>query len=127
MITGIVNEHHEALIPLRVRNSQGREENILAVVDTGFNGSLSLPSELISKLELEFQRRGLAQLADGSEIIFNIYNGWVIWDELPRRVKIDEANTDPMIGMNLLSGFQLKIDVERGGAVTIQQLSKSSV
>ena len=96
-------------------------------MDTGFNGSLSLPSELISKLELEFQRRGLAQLADGSEIIFNIYNGWVIWDELPRRAKIDEANTDPMIGMNLLSGFQLKIDVERGGAVTIQQLSKSSV
>ena len=37
-------------------------------------------------------------------------------------VEVDEAKTDPLVGMALLEGSKLTIDVERGGAVTISRL-----
>ena len=43
MIAGVVNAHAEAIIRLPVRAADGREQDIEAVLDTGFNGSLTLP------------------------------------------------------------------------------------
>ena len=42
MIVGYVNAYREAVIPLTVRGSQAQEE-IETVIDTGFDGSLTLP------------------------------------------------------------------------------------
>jgi predicted aspartyl protease len=41
MIIGLVNQYHEATIRLVVRGPHGREHEIEAVIDTGFNGLLS--------------------------------------------------------------------------------------
>lgn len=122
MITGRVNPHYEAVIRLGVRGTQGNEQEIEAIIDTGFNGSLSLPSKLISILDLPFRRRGRALLADGGESIFDIYEGLVIWDGVPRRVAVDSAETDPLVGMGLLYGSELNIKVIDGGSVLINRL-----
>lgn len=52
MMTGVVNTHLEALVRLTVRGPGGQEEEIEGVIDTGFDGSLSLPSTLIDALSL---------------------------------------------------------------------------
>lgn len=39
MITGVVNERHEATIRLAIRHVNGQEEEIEAILDTGFSGS----------------------------------------------------------------------------------------
>ncbi len=122
MITGRVNSHYEAVIRLGVRGTRGNEQEIEAIIDTGFNGSLSLPSNLISILGLPFRRRGRALLADGGESIFDIYEGLVIWDGVPRRVAVDSAETDPLVGMGLLYGSELSIKVIDGGNVVINRL-----
>jgi clan AA aspartic protease len=80
MITGVVTDDHQAVIRLNVRGPTGQEKEIEAIIDTGFDGWLSLPSSLIVLLDLPWRQRGRALLADGSESIFDIYEGTVLWD-----------------------------------------------
>ena len=55
MITGMVNAHREALIPLSVQNANGQARAIDAVIDTGYTGGLTLPSALIAALGLTWR------------------------------------------------------------------------
>src|SRR5216684_3675277 len=104
MITGIVNAHLEATIRLTLRGPNGQVRRVKAVVDTGFDGRLSLPPALIADLGLSWHRRGRAILADGSESVFDIFAGVVVWDRRKRAIPIDEADTRPMVGTALLAG-----------------------
>ena len=47
MIIGVVNGNLEAIIRLVVRGPNGQEDEIEAVIDTGFTGFLTLPPSLI--------------------------------------------------------------------------------
>jgi clan AA aspartic protease len=122
MITGSVNAHREPILRLTVRGAAGQELEVEGVIDTGFSGSISLPSALIATLGLAWRRRGRALLADGSESVFDIYESTVVWDGQPRRVAVDAADTDPLIGMSLLYGYELTIHAIAGGSVTIKEL-----
>ena len=123
MISGQVNADQEATIRLTVRGPGGSEQTVEAVVDTGFDGWLSLPSLLVGALGLQWRQRGRANLADGNESVFDIHDGTVIWDGQPVRVPVDEAETVPLVGMSLLEGYELKIQVRAGGAVTITAMA----
>jgi predicted aspartyl protease len=70
MIAGIVNTDFEAIISLSILGSNGKIYTQDAIVDTGFNGWLSLPPDLIDRLNLKWKRRRRAILGDGSECIF---------------------------------------------------------
>jgi hypothetical protein len=67
MIYGVVNLRREATLPLVVGNSTGQREVIDTVIDTGFDGFLSLPSEVIVRLGLPWTISNPATLGDGSE------------------------------------------------------------
>jgi hypothetical protein len=45
-----------------------------------------------------------------------------MWDGALRRTIVDEAGTDPLVGMKLLAGYELTIQVVPGGRVTIAAL-----
>lgn len=70
MITGVVTSSYQATIRLIVRGPTGQAEEIDAVIDTGFDGALSLPPPDIVILGLPWRRRGRALLADGSTSLF---------------------------------------------------------
>jgi clan AA aspartic protease len=122
MITGVVTANREAIIRLAVGGPAGVEQQIEAVVDTGFDGWFSLPPALIALLELQWRRRGRALLADGSECVFDIYEVTVLWDGSLRRIAVDEASTAPLVGMALLHDYELSVQVRNGGSVTIKAL-----
>jgi predicted aspartyl protease len=63
MIKGIVNTDYEAVIRLRVQGPGGHERELDAVIDTGFNGFLTLPPLLVNELGLVRLSRGRALLA----------------------------------------------------------------
>ena len=109
-------------IHLTVRGPAGQEQEVEAIIDTGFDGWLSLPSSLVVRLGLVWRRRGRALLADGSESVFDIYEATVDWDGRARRIPVDEAETFPLVGMSLLEGYELKVQVQRGGNVTVRAL-----
>jgi predicted aspartyl protease len=65
------------------------------------------------------RRQGRAVLADGSETLFDVYEAEVVWDERLRRVFVDAADTVPLIGMALLDGHELTVQVVDGGGVFV--------
>jgi clan AA aspartic protease len=102
MIYGVVNLRREATLPIVVGNSAGQREVIDVVIDTGFDGFLSLPSETIIRLDLPWTIANPATLADGSETLFDFYAGTVIWDGQYRTIDIAESDTEPLLGMAML-------------------------
>ena len=122
MITGVVTAEREAIIGLTVRGPTGTKRRIEAVIDTGFDGWVSLPPALIVRLGLPWRRRGRAWLADGSESLFDIYEATVFWDRRRRRIPVDETDTTPLVGMALLEGYELRMQVISRGKVSLRPL-----
>ena len=120
MIEGVVNTHYEAVVRLSLLNSSGQTRDIDAVVDTGYNGFLTLPPVLVA--ELEFTRLGQKSLvlANGRRDIFDTYGVTVFWDGQSRFVDADEADAAPLLGMSMLDNHDLSIQVRDGGRVVIQ-------
>jgi clan AA aspartic protease len=121
MITGLV-QSDEARIHLTVLGPSGKKQEIDAVIDTGYTSWLSLPPATVKELGLQWQTFGRGILADGSEVLFDVYAAEVIWDGKARRLLVDEADIDPLVGMALLRGYELKMQVRSLGKVTIKRL-----
>jgi clan AA aspartic protease len=123
MITGTVNPYLEATVSIVVRRKDGGQQTVEAVIDTGFNGSLTLPRDVIDELGLPWRTRELAVLADGSEQQFDVHVATVFWDGVPRDILVQAVGTEPLVGMRLLSGHALHLEVVAGGIVEITPLS----
>ena len=126
MITGIVNADFEQIISLSICGSDGKVYTQDTILDTGFNGWLSLPPDLIAELNLKWKRRGRAILGDGSECVFNVYEAVLVWDENFLTIPIDEANSEPLVGMSLMEGYQLVVQVFEGGLVELSTVAQSN-
>ncbi|MEO1636194.1 MAG: clan AA aspartic protease [Cyanobacteria bacterium J06631_9] len=122
MVYGVVNSRCEAILPLAISNSKGNPELIDTIIDTGFSGFLSLLSETIATLELPWSASNIATLGDGSETLFDLYTATVIWDGQYREIYVAESETEPLIGMALLYGYQLQINAVEGGSVQVRSL-----
>jgi clan AA aspartic protease len=122
MIHGVVSRNREATISLVIVNESRQTKLITAVIDTGYTGFLSLPSEIISELNLSWTGIDRGTLGDGSEVTFEVYAAKVIWDGEYRDIPINEAETDPLVGISLLYGYDLHIQTVEGGDVTIKLL-----
>jgi clan AA aspartic protease len=105
-----------------VAGPNGQQQEIEAIIDTGFTGFLTLPPALIAALGLSWLSRQPGILADGSVDIFDVYAATVMWDGQPRVVEVEAADIEPLVGMGLLAQYSLRIDVLSGGVVTITAL-----
>src|SRR5262245_19920043 len=124
MIRGMVTAEHEVIIQVSLRGPTGRVLHVQAVVDTGFSGHLSLTPASIAQLRLRWDRSAEVVLADGSESAVEIYEGTVLWDGGSLSVPVQEVDADPLVGMALLQGYELKAEVRSGGKVTIKRLPR---
>ncbi len=122
MITGFVTADIEAVVTLRVEGSNGREFLTDAVIDTGFNGFLTLPLSVIFDLELPFAGVTIAELGDGSLMQADTFRALALWGGDELEVRVLEAEGGVLLGMSLLRGHRLTMDVKDGGAVTIEPL-----
>jgi clan AA aspartic protease len=123
MITGVVTPNREAVIRMVVRGAHGQEVQVDAVVDTGFNGFLTLPGRHITELALSFAGTTQATLGDGSAVPLDIFEAIVIWDNHEQSIPVLAAAGSALVGMALLSGYRMTLDVEDGGSVMIEALS----
>jgi clan AA aspartic protease len=126
MMQGAVNLRCEAMLTVAVGNSNRQLRSLTAVIDTGFSGFLTLPSEMITNLALPWSASDIVTLGDGSETLFDLYTGIVIWDGQYRDIYIAESETEPLLGMSLLYGYRLQVDTIEGGLVTIEMLPNVS-
>lgn len=129
-ITGVVTTRHEAMLRLVMlgvyENEARREEEIEALLDTGFTEHLVLPQDIVSRLGLALQGVEEAVLADGSRVALDVYRARVLWDAEIRDVQIlASGEGDALVGMSLLHGHEVRLDVVEGGSVVIERLSRS--
>ena len=120
MIQGVVNADYEPVVTLTLQGPSGRDVEIEAVIDTGFNGYLTLPPGLVADLGLPLVGTGSGVLADGSVVRFDIHYCTVLWDAQERLVRVNVADTTPLIGMRLLDRHSLYVEIENGGRVVIR-------
>lgn len=122
MIPGVVNTDLVATVHLLVRGPGGQEEDIEAVIDTGFNGFLTLSPVLVQRLALPHLGQSRVLLANGQEEILDLYEVTLLWDGEWQTVETDAADTDALVGMALLNGYSLSVQVVAGGPVVIEAL-----
>ncbi len=121
MIRGTVR-NREALIELEVSDPGQPVAKLEAVIDTGYNGYLTLPYDLVTALQLPFAGHRRGTLADGSVTRLDVYLASVVWHGQQKDVLISQAAGTPLVGMSLLAGSRLTMDVSDGGEVTIKAL-----
>jgi clan AA aspartic protease len=121
MITGVV-QSDEARIRLKVKGLRGREQEVEAVIDTGYTASLTLPPAIVAALGLRWRSTERFTLGDGSECLFDVYVARVEWDGIVRTILVGEVDADSLVGMRLLRGHELKMQVRARGKVSIKRL-----
>jgi clan AA aspartic protease len=122
MIIGNVNSRREAIVQFAVLGEKNQQQGIKAIIDTGYTGFLTLPSAIIETLGLIWYMQEEGLLGDGSLCMFNVYEASVIWDGQIKPIEINESETEPLVGMGLLEGYELNIQGFAGGLVTIKAL-----
>ena len=115
-----MNASLEAVVTITLRGPAGQVEEVNAVIDTGFNGYLTLPTTMVADLALSVVGEAEAVLADGRQAVFDVYGVTVVWDGQPRFVECGAVGIDALVGMALLDRHNLNIEVENGGSVFIQ-------
>ncbi len=124
----VAEDGSEPLLPLGLLagvgnySEEGTSLEVEAVVDTGFDGELTLPSRTIRRLGYPYAGSAGGILADGSEVQFDFHDGQVLWHGAVRPVAVIAAEGQPLIGMALLRGSRLSVEVLPGGEVTVSEL-----
>lgn len=122
MIAGSVNTRGDFPVPIRVLDGNGHVHRVEAVVDTGFNGYLALPSGVLEQLGFTATESVDMGLATDLIVTVDSFEGIVLWRGERRSVEILEAEGDPLIGTALLWGSQLSAEMTDNGAATIGPL-----
>lgn len=117
-MNGIVNSALEATVTITVIGPSRRME-ITAIIDTGYNGSLSLPVSVVKALGLPLLISRPVRLGDDSLKLLSFYEATTIWDEEPYDVQALCVDGDPLIGTELIRAFRMAADFVPGGDVEI--------
>jgi clan AA aspartic protease len=121
MITGTISARR-AYIGLIVRGSSGQEGEVEFVLDTGFTASITLPPAACTLLGLRLLGHHPARLADRSRVFLDVYQATVLWDGSERVIRVLAMDGAPLVGMTLLDGHEVRLQVVEGGTVTIDSL-----
>jgi predicted aspartyl protease len=120
MIIGQISADREAVIPLLFLDSEEQTTEEEAVLDTGFTDFLTLPLVLIATLRLTFRESVEFVLGDSSPVQFYTYVATVLWDGETKNILVLASEGGPLVGMSMLYGYRVTLDVLDGGAVTIE-------
>lgn len=123
MLTGRVNGDLQAWLTVEIMTPSGQPRPIEVALDTGFNGQIALPAITIQRLELSEESSRLAITATGDRVRLTTYYTTMMWHGEPRIIEVVEADSEPLLGMELLLGNRVTLDVLEGGPVTIYPLS----
>ena len=120
MMYGEFRDSNAIVVALDVQNSAGQSETVEAVLDTGFSEHLMLPQFTIRRLNLPNTGDVEAMLADGSMRRFSVHEAVVLWNGRPRTVPAYASEGASLVGISLLRGHLLTLELIRDGSITIE-------
>ena len=95
---------------------------IKCVVDTGFEGFLTLPPAAVAQLQLSYLINLNANLADNSSVQTDVHLATILWNGVEKNVAVLAMGCRPLIGTALLQNYHLGIDFRDGGTVMIDEM-----
>jgi len=119
MMTGTVTAAREIELDLEILVHQ-TPVALTAVLDTGFNGHLTLPPSILAAIGTPLVSTRKATLADGSAAVFKTYIVTIRWHGVDRQILTLEADATPLVGMSMLWGDRITFVAQTGGAVAIE-------
>jgi clan AA aspartic protease len=121
MIVGVVKDlQARGEVVLRLADQGDRA--IECIVDTGFQGELALPPALAAALQLSARGHIWASLADDSDVPVPLFSAVVLWDDQEVDVTAMAMGRRPLLGAELLQGFNLSADFEDDGQLALTPL-----
>jgi clan AA aspartic protease len=93
---------------------------VLFIVDTGFEGDLALPSNILHQLDTQPLFLSLRALGDGTLRECSVHQLVWEWNDEPRTVEVLVLEHNPLLGTMLLEGCHLAVDMTEGGEVVIE-------
>jgi clan AA aspartic protease len=122
---GRVVPNRGPIVRLSIQRPDDRDHEIEALLDTGFNGFLALPSSLIEAFSLPHLGREQVTLANGEVHFARKYEVTVRFAGTVQSVEVVEAG-EPIVGMALLRGYNLRVQCVDGGAVRLETHSEEN-
>lgn len=108
-IRGFVDPNGCPRIPFR--SLEG--EKFYPIVDTGFNGSLCLPKNLIKALNFQYVGTFEIELADGSKVPSPVYLGEILWFQKKTEVfAYETVSVEGLVGTQLLRSSYFEFDMD---------------
>lgn len=120
MIRGRITPELNPLVTIEIADGNGAFHPLDVILDTGFDGELALPSDVIGSLGIPHRAEVGLVLANSQRIQAYTYGGVVSWHAQQREVEIVETAGEPLLGMALLLGSRVSMDVRMGGEVLIE-------
>jgi predicted aspartyl protease len=100
----------------------GGQSDVEFVVDTAFTGMLTAPPFVLATVGAAIDGVRLIQLADGTERRAPFCTVRVEWFGELRIVCATIIDDEPLMGIDLLRGHHLHIEVTEGGEVAVEPL-----
>ena len=110
------------VVPLVVRGRDGGLRRYQAVLDSGFTGAVALPAPDVQRLGLANPRLESVRFGNGESDNCEVYRARVLWDGEERTARVYAIGNEPLVGMALLRGSRVTMDVAEGGPVVIEPL-----
>ena len=122
VMKGHVTEGFEPVVEIGLRRGDVIT-TILAVIDTGFSGTLCLAEHHIDQMDLEFKFVERYELANGEIIVKDVFRGKILFAGQEQEVDlIFTSSQDTLMGASLLQRSKLTIDYP-GRTVQIRQVA----
>ena len=121
MIRGRINERLEPVVEVSILDDHDIAHSFEFILDTGFSGHLTLPSDVIDRLGLSYSGQRAVAVADGFVHNVDVFTTRVLWHEGWRPVFVIRLDSFPLLGMRSLLGCRLSMNVYAGGRVVVEE------
>lgn len=121
---GLVNVNYEAVLRLAIA-SQGQTHHIDAAINTGYRGFLSLPPHIVNHLALPYLGETQDIFSHDAQFSAPTYQAKILWDSRYREVPVHQINTSPFVGISLLKGYNLQLQIIENGIVFLNTIGNS--
>ena len=122
MIRGEVRPNRRAMLAVELRTADGQFQSFDFILDTGFDGGLSLPAPILRGLDAAPAGEHRFELADGSRTTAYEWSAIVRWYGAARPITIAESAGEPLLGMELLWQSRITLETRAYGPVLIEPL-----
>ncbi|SRR5258708_38857674 len=110
-LNGIVNDRDEPVVRLHLISSKGRSHFHPVIIDTGFNGNLSVPEKLARRYGWPWIGNESYEIATGDVVEQKVFLGEIRWFGSRQQVYAVASHAqDILMGTRLLKQHRLMIN-----------------